>query len=170
MARFLKVLAIVTLVAVVIMSAIVGAVYYQVRLAKRQPEFYIDKVTVTAGLPYVFTRRGAYYTVYPPKMIDGVMYVRVEDLPLIFGGVGNVTYGISLDYPKDITVVLPDKKVHLREGEKDIILSYGSSYLLHEVKCIDYICMVPLRELAEILGRKVEQFKEGTVLVIHNGH
>jgi len=166
--RFLKVLAIFTLIGVVILSVLIGVEFYKAKVKKQAPQLFIKQITVTADTPYAFTRRGFYYKIYPPEIIDGVLYVRIDDLPLIFGGYGSVTYGIMLDNPRDITLELPTKKLLFQEDSNRILLSFGSTYMVHKVVCKNYVCMVPLREVAELLNRKVDMYQNGKVLVIHN--
>ena len=168
MSKFLKVLAIFTLIGVVVLSSLIGIEYYKVKVSKQVPPVYIKQITVSENTPYAFTRRGLYYKIYPPQVIEGVLYVRIDDMPVIFGGYGNVTYGVMLDNPRDIILNLPTKKLMFKEESKNVVLSFGSTYLLHKVVCKDYVCMAPLREVAEILGRKVDMYQNGKVLVIHN--
>ncbi len=168
MSKFLKVLAIFTLIGVVILSSLIGLEYYKVKVSKEVPQIYIKQITVSEGTPYAFTRRGFYYKIYPPEVIEGTLYVRIDDMPVLFGGYGNVTYGIMLDNPKDIILHVAGKKLMFQEDSKNVVLSFGSTYLLHKVVCKNYVCMAPLREVAEILGRKVDMYQNGKVLVIHN--
>ena len=168
MGKFLKVLAIFTLIGVMILSTLIGIQYYKIKVSKQTPRIFIKQITVSEGTPYAFTRRGLYYQIYPPEVIDGVLYMRIDDMPLVFGGYGNVSYGVMLDNPRDIILNLPEKKLMFKEDSKTVLLSFGSTYLIHKVVCKDYVCMAPIREVAEILGRKVDMYQNGKVLVIHN--
>jgi hypothetical protein len=166
--KFLKVLAIFTLIGVIILSALIGMEYYKAKVSKQLPQIYIKQITISAGTPYAFTRRGLYYKIYPPEIIDGVLYMRIDDMPIVFGGYGNVSYGVMLDNPRDIILSVAGKKLMFQEDSKNVVLSFGSTYLLHKVLCKNYVCMAPVREVAEILGRKVDMYQNGKVLVIHN--